>query len=335
MKKFLSILLSIATLFSLSTPALAAFSNPALADQHVLSKAEARVLSLVPTETDTVFQSAFGGYFVEDSDSYIPVSKTDIPFSSASAVQAILNSDDYSSQIKESIQKYYRYAVQEDLTDEITMHLYSSGSFIIDEEGTGTHFGKEMRYQVLDYGTMSTRTKELYAGINAFEFADNATNLAIAAASLVVMCPGVAAIPAAAAISVAITGVSAAKSMLDILRLLYPNKTFSGTTDDFIEVNFHYRYCEKHVSVNTDTLGWTDAVTTCKALVDKGTLRLCLYDKDNLEMSDNSYKINSFTVQGASYADPWEAAYNHMFLALYEPAEIEVGDLTLNFAEFV
>lgn len=335
MKKFLSLLLSFATLFSLSTPALAAFSGPISSDQTVLSKAEAQALNLVPTETDTVYQSAAGSYFVENNDSYIPVSKTDIPFTSSSAVQAVLNSEDYSPQLKESVKEYYDYAVREDITDEITMSLYSSAAFTADEEGTEIHFGKEMRYQVLDYGTTSTKTKELYAGKDAFSIADSAVNLTISGASLAVVGLGVVGIPVHTAINVGITGVSAAKSMLDILRLAYPNKTFTGTTDDFIEVNFHYRYYEKYISVNTDTLGWTDAVTTCKAVVDKGTLRVCLYDEVNREMSDNSYTIKPFTVQGENYADPWEVAYNHMFFALYEPAKIKVGDLTLDFGAFI
>ncbi len=346
MRKFLSFFLSIATLLSLSTPALAAFSYPVSADQTVISEVDARTMKLVPTETDSVYQSATGNYFVEDDNSYIAVSKTDIPFNSTSAVQAILNSDDYSPQLKESIQEYYSYAVQEGLTDEITMSLYSSPVLTSDDlfpdsvlasndEGTETHFGKEMRYQVLDYGTTSTKTKELYAGKDAFAIADSAVNLTIAGASLAVVGLGVIGIPVATAVNVGINGVSAAKSMLDILRLAYPKKTFTGTTSDFIEVNFHYRYYEKYISVNTDTLGWMDAVTTCKAVVDKGTLRVCLYDKENYEMSDNSYTIKSFTVQGENYADPWEAAFNHMFFALYEPAKIKVGDLTLDFGAFI
>lgn len=332
MKKIVSLLLSIATLLSLSIPSFASYSSPVLAEQNVLSEADARALNLVRTETDSVYQSAItGGYYVEDSDSYFAVFKTDIPFNSQSIVQGILNSNEYSPQLKESIKEYYEYAVQENLTDEITMHLYSSPGYTIEDEGSGTHFGKEMRYQVLDYGTTSTKTQELYSGKDAFAVADSAVNIAIAAGSLAVIGLGTVGIPVATAINVGINGVSAVKSMLDLLRNVFPSKTFSGTTSDFIEVNFHYRYFEKYVSVNTDTLGWMDAVTTCKAVVDKGTLRVCLYDEENLDMCDNSYTIKGFTVQGENYADPWQAAFNHMFFSLYEPAKINVGDLTLNF----
>lgn len=335
MKKILSVLLSIATLLSLSTPAFAIFSHPISADQAVFTQAEARSLNLSPTETDSVYQSSTGNYFIEDDNSYIAVSKTDIPFNSLSTVQAILNSDDYSPKLKESIQKYYAYAVQEGITNEITMALYSSPGFTIDDEGTETHYGKEMRYQVLDYGTVSTKTQELYAGKDAFTIADSTVNLTISAASLVVVGLGIINYPVAASIDAGITGVSAAKSMLDIIRLAYPNKKFTGTTDDFIEINFHYRYYEKYISVNTDNLGWTDAVTTCRGAVDKGNLRVCLYDEKKLEMADKTYTIKPFTVQGESYASPWQAAYDHMFFSLYEPARIKVGDLSLDFGAFI
>ncbi len=334
MKKFLSWFLSLVTLLSLSTPVLATESYPISADQAVLSKAEAMTLNLVPTETDTVYQAADGNYFVENDDSYIAVSKTDIPFNSTFAVQAILNSDDCSPKLKESIQEYYEYAVKEGLTDEIIMSLYSSSSLPIDEEGSGTYFGKEMRYQVLDFGTTSTKTEELYKGYDAFSMAESTFNLTINAGSLAVVGLGLIGIPVSTAISVGFTAVSAGKSILDILRLAFPNRTFTGTTDDFIEVSFHYHYYEKYISVKTDALGWMDAVTTCKAAVDKGTLRVCLYDEVNREMSDKSYTIEPFVAQGENYADPWEAAFNHMFFALYEPAKIEVGDLILDFSAF-
>lgn len=335
MKKVLSCLLCASLLFSLSTPVFALSINTVPASQSILSTAEARTLNLVPTETDSVYQAANGKYFVQNSDFYIAVEKMNIPFNSMSTVQEVVNSDDYSPRLKEAIQNYYEYAVRENMTDEITLTLYSSPGFFVDEEGTEEHFGKEMRYQVLDYGTTSTRNKEINSGLDTFAMADNAVNLTINGASLVVVGLGLVNAPVSASISAGISGVSAAKSILDLFRLAFPNRTFTGTTDDFAEVTFHYHYYEKYISVNTDTAGWNDAVTTCKALVDLAKLRVCLYDDETLNMSEKWYNLPQFTVQGESYADPWEAAYNHMFFGLYEPATIEIEDLTLNFGDFI
>lgn len=323
-------------LFSLSTPALAASTYTAKTEKAILSIAEAKMMNLTLTNTDSVYKTSNGKYFAQTDENYIAVSKIDIPFSSPDIVQSVLTCDEYSPHLKESIQKYYDYANHENMTDEITMTLFSSGGFIIDDEGDYNHGGKEMRYQVLDYGEASTKTIEINSGRDTYSMADTAISVLITGASAVVLGRSLSGVPVDTRIATSIDGVSIAKSMLDIIKSLNPNKTITGTTSDFSEINFHYRYLEKYITVNTDTIGWTDALTTCRAEIDYGTLRVCLYDADTLKMYDKNFTVNSFVAQGENYESPWQAAYDHMFFSLYEPVSLKVDkSTTLKFGDFI
>lgn len=335
MKKFLSVLLSVVILFTISAPTFAFSINTVPSEQTILSNKEATSLNLVPTKTDSVYQAATGEYFIHDRDFYVAVERTDIPLNSPAALQAVVNSDDFSPRLKASIQNYYEYAVQENIADETTMTLYSSPGFTIAEEGSDDSLGKEMRYQVLDYGSTSIPGQRINSGLDTFTMADSAVNLSINSASLAVIGLGLVNVPISTTVQAGITGVSAAKSILDIFRAAFPNKTFTGTTEDFAEITFHYDYYEKYVTVKTDNAGWTDALTSGKACIDLSKLRVCLYDEEELDMSEEWYELEPFTVQGENYEDPWQAAYDHMFLGLFEPACIEVGDLTYDFGAFI
>lgn len=194
--------------------------------------------------------------------------------------------------------------------------------------------GKEMRYHVVYYGTQPIETVTLDKGVELAEEIGNEVNFLLSAAPLCMLV-----VPPSAVgyetVNLGLTLAGSAVGIASYIKNKYGVTVITGRTDDFCEINFDYKYYEKYVEVNTDTLGWCLAVTTTKADIIQGTYRVVIH-LPNGDLIDENLIVPRFIVQGESYNNPWQTAYNHMFFALQENVELKLDDNTeVRFGDFI
>lgn len=283
--------------------------------------------SLIKTEYEDIYKCTSGKYVMKaDENTYLVMEKEDIPFSSEKRVSEILTDEAIPKEIRKSISKYYNSCTSLQ-KDEIALSLFRSvgicsvgspvspGTF----EASYTLNGREMQSYVLKYTHVRMNETAIYQGAPTANVARSMFRF-----TLECFCAG----NPIGSIASSIFGIGT--SALQCWKAAHPSvHNVGGCTDDIMTAQFYYDLYQKWVYVYSDAMQcWNNGLYAEKVAIKNLTVDQYYYIEE-LRQGFNKAVYAGGTVvtfTAPDYTNPWQAAYDNMFLCKYEPVEVTAGN---------